>query len=220
MHLALPTRPGGPCASWLNQAVFGLDRWLRDRQGIYECSNEDYCLFRIQSISAERTLTLSDGTTIAKGNSLLGLHLWNEHIPALTHKGPTIAWAHQIDRAFNLSMRDLARYLAATPGLDDVIAIRADLRLGDAGYNAKLARITAHYGFEAPRREHDSAGRLHRFRENILIFMLLLASNPAAIRLPALPREHNIAYLSLAALDRRYAADIIPRAQKGRDRPC
>jgi len=220
LHLALPSRPSGPRVSWLEQVVFGLDRWLRRRQGVYEYSSDDHCLFRIRRTSAEKPLTLSEGTTISKGDPVLDLHLWNEHMPALTQHRPTIAWAHQIDHAFNLSMHDLARYLEMTPELDDVVAIRADLRLGAAAYNAKLARITAHYGFEAPRTERDSAGRLHRFGENILIFLLLLASNPGAIRLPALSREHNFAYLSRVALDRRYAADITPQARKGRDRPC
>ena len=206
MHLALPNGPSSARARWLQHAVFGLDRWLRRRQGIYEYSADDSCLFRIQRAQAETRLTLSDGTMIAGGDPILALHFWNEHMPALARSGPTIAWARHIERAFDLSLRDLARYLASDPQVYDVIAIRADLRLGAADYNDKLARITAHFGFEAVRTECDSASMLHRFGESILIFLLLLASNPGAVRLPALSREHKLAYLSRAALERRYAA--------------
>lgn len=215
MHLALPNRPSGVHARWLEQGVFGLDRWLRRHQGIYEYCSDDHCLFRIQRAKATTHLTLSDATTIAEGDPILALHLWNEHMPAMPHSGPTIAWAHQIDRAFDLSLRDLARYLATDSQVHDVVAIRADLRLGAANFNAKLARITAHYGFEALRTERDSAGALHRLGESILIFLLLLAANPAAIRLPTLSREHKLAYLSRAMLERRYAFDLDSQVRKG-----
>lgn len=220
MHLALPNRPSSLSSRWLEQAVFGLDRWLRRREGIYEYSHDDHCLFRIQRAKSNTRLTLSDGTTIAEGDPIIALHLWNEHMPAMPRSGPTIAWAHQIDRAFDLSLRELARYLATDPQVRDVVAIRADLRLGAADFNVKLARITAHFGFEALRTEPDSAGALHRLGEGILIFLLLLAANPAAIRRPALSREHKLAYLSRAMLERRYASVDNSQARKGHNRPC
>lgn len=217
MQRSLATQHLYDPGTWLGHVVFGLDRRLRRRQGIYEYSADDRCLFRIQRARAETRLTLSDGTTIAQGDPILDLHFWNEHMPAMARSGPTIAWARQIERAFDLSLRDLARYLASDPQVHDVIAIRADLRLGAAAYNAKLARITTHFGFEAARTERDSASMLHRFGESILIFLLLLASNPGAIRLPALSREHKLAYLSRAALERRYAAGLDSPARKGRE---
>ena len=42
-----------------------------------------------------------------------------------------------------------------------------------------------------------------------------MASNPAALRLPALSREHKLAYLSRATLQRRYATELTPMCGKG-----
>jgi hypothetical protein len=220
LHSAPSTQLTGTTSQWLEHAVFGLDRWLRRRQGVYEYTADAACLFRIQRVSAQGYLTLCDGTRIARGDHILALHLWNEHMPAMAPNGPTFAWGRQINRALDLSLRDLALYLAAEPLLDDVVAIRADLWLGTAGHNAKLARIMAHYGFEAPGPEIDSSGPIHRFGENILIFLLVMAANPAAIRVPALSRHHKLVYLSRAALERRYAASENSHAPTGGGRLC
>jgi hypothetical protein len=220
LHPAPSTQPIGATSQWLEYAVFGLDRWLRRRQGVYEYTAADACLFRVQRISAQENLTLCDGTRIDRGNRILALHLWNEHMPAMAPSGPTFAWARQISRALDRSLRDLARYLAAEPALDDVAAIRADLWLGNADHNTKLARIMAHYGFEAPGTEIDSPGPIYRFGENILIFLLVMAANPAAIRVPALSRQHKRVYLSRRALERRYAACVNSHARAGGGRLC
>lgn len=203
---------------WLEYAVFGLDRWLRRRQGVYEyCTHQD-CLFRIQRAHADEAVILSDGTRIVAGAPLLVLHLWNEHMPVIAQNGATIAWARTISRAIDRSLRDLARYLANEPALDDVVALRADMRLGAADDIAQLVRIAKHYGFEEPRAAHDHEGTLHRFGDNILIFLLVMATNPAAIRVPSLSRDYKPVYLSRAALERRYGGDAGRRARDGR--PC
>lgn len=220
MHPPSSTQAIAATSQWLEYAVFGLDRWLRRRHGVYEYTADDNCLFRIQRVNAEMRLVLHDGARIARGDHLLALHLWNEHMPVMAPGGPTIAWARQINRALDLSLRELAGYLAAEPMLDDVVAIRADLRLGPADYNAKLARIMAHYGFEQPSTELDSSGAIHRFGENILIFLLVMAANPAAIRLPALSREHKLIYLSRGALERRYAVCVNSLPGSGVGRLC
>jgi hypothetical protein len=59
-----------------------------------------------------------------------------------------------------------------------------------------------------------------RFGESIRIFLLVMASDPAAIRMPALSREHKYVYLSRAALERRYAANIHSSMCGGRGRSC
>ncbi len=69
-------------------------------------------------------------------------------------------------------------------------------------------RLSARYGFE-PAAEpvpagYWHAGGLHRIGENILIFMLVLATNPVAAGPPVLRRDRKLVYLSRAALERRY----------------
>lgn len=217
MNFALPTQPTKATAPWLEHAVFGLDRWLRRWHGVYEYTADANCLFRIQRAKAEEHLTLSDGTRVASGDPILMLHLWNEHIPIIPQCGATIGWARQLSRGIDISLQHLARYLAAEPLLEDVVAIRADMRLGAGD---QLARISAHFGFERASREIESTGTLHRFGENILIFMLVMAANPAAIRLPVLWCDRQLVYLSRRALERRYAACVNSPPGTGGGRLC
>ena len=203
-HFGQPVFPG----YWLENAVFGLDRWLRRRQGVFEYTDDPACIFRIQHARAEQPLALSGGARIEPGMPILNLHLWNEHIPLMGPEGATVGWAHHLSRAVPASLRQLAAYLDADPGLDDIAALRADMRLGPPEKSPQLVRLMGRYGFEPAaetvRAGYWRSGSLHHLGENILIFLLLLATNPVAVGTPVLRRDHKLVYLSRAALVRRY----------------
>jgi hypothetical protein len=203
-HFGQPVLPG----DWLENAVFGLDRWLRRRQGVFEYTDDPTCIFRIQCVQAEEPLTLSGGARIEPGTPILNLHLWNEHIPLMGSEGATVGWARHLSRAVQSSLQQLAAYLDGNPSLCDIAALRADMRLGTAERSAQLIRLMSHYGFEPAaeviRLGYWRSSGLHRFGENILIFLLILATNPVAVGTPVLRRDHKLVYLSRAALKRRY----------------
>jgi hypothetical protein len=205
------SHPVGYANPWLESAVFGLDRWLRRRQGVFEYTGNPSCIFRIQRAQADECLTLSDGTEIAPGDTILNLHLWNEHMPPMGTDGATVSWARELCHRIEVSMLELARYLAECPELDDIKGVRGDMRLGTAEQSAQLARLAARYGFEAIAEavgaDNFSSGSLHRLGENILIFLLVLATNPVAVGAPVLRRDHKLVYLSRSALTRRYGRD-------------
>lgn len=193
---------------WLENAVFGLDRWLQRRQGVFEYTDDPGCIFRIQLAQAREPLTLSGDARIEPGMPLLNLHLWNEHVPLMGPDGATVAWASHLSRAIQSSLRMLAGYLNDNRDLDDIVALRAAMGLGTAERGAQLERLMGRYGFE-PAAEviHLGpwrSGSLHRFGENILIFLLVLATNPVAVGTPVLRRDRKLVYLSRAALERRY----------------
>ena len=187
----------------LEHAVYGLDRWLRRLQGVYEYTANPICLFRINRGEADQTLTLSDGTRIRPGVPILNLHLWNEHMPPMPRDGATVAWARQTNRAVGTSLRELARWLAGQPDLADIAALRADMRLATGAHSRQLMRIATHLGFESTAFRAET-GSLRQLGENILMYLLVLAANPAAIRTDVLRRDHALFYLSRAALERRY----------------
>ncbi|HZD91909.1 MAG TPA: hypothetical protein VE224_17550 [Pseudolabrys sp.] len=193
---------------WLENAVYGLDRWLQRRQGVFEYSEDPACIFRIQRSQAEERVTLSGGVHIEPGDPVLNLHMWNEHIPLMGQEGASVAWARTTSRSIRKSLAQLTDYLNANPEFRDIAALRGDMRLGTPEQSAQLSRLAAHYGFEAagePVTAGDSrAGGLHHIGENILIFMLVLATNPVAVGAPVLRRGHKLVYLSRAALERRY----------------
>jgi hypothetical protein len=187
------------------QWVFSLDRWLRRWHGVYEFTAHRECLFRAERCLAEAALSLSDGVRVRRGDPLLRVHLWNEHMPPMGQKGPTVAWARRASRAIETSLRELARHLAQCSDLDAVVAICADMRLATAQQSAQLARIVSRYGFEAAK--DSRAGRpgfLRLIGENILMVLLVLATNPIAFRAEILRRGHARVIISRAKLLRLY----------------
>jgi hypothetical protein len=198
---------GTSSGAWVEQAVFGLDRWLRQRQGVYEYSDDALCIFRAQRGRADCAFTLSDGTHIRPGEPVLNLHLWNEHVPPMGQSTVDMAWAREFTRRVELSLRALARHLRWNRSLDGIVAIRGDMRLGTAEQSGQLARLAGRYGFEPAGNGGFDLGltTLQRLAENIFICMLVLATNPVALRAPVLRRHHKLVYLSRAVLETRYA---------------
>jgi hypothetical protein len=192
-------------AAWVEHAVLSIDRRLRRRYGIYEYSTHAECLFRIERAQADQTLMLSDGTQVWFGDPILKLHLWNEHMPPIGPNGPSVAWGRQARRAAENSLRLLASYVRQMNELDDVVAVRADMRLGPASKHPQIARIMGRFGFEAVAGDAPAKmGTLRTIGTNIMMFMLVLATNPVALRGSVLLRGPQRLFLSRAALERRH----------------
>lgn len=191
---------------WLEAMVAALDERLRQRQGVFEFSRNPDCLFRIQVVPAVADLILSDGVRIRAGDRLIGLHLWNEQIPAFPANGPTLAWAHRIQHAFDVSLLELARFLAGRSDLDDVAALCGNMGLGTTERSGQARRLVERFGFEqiAVQQVPSLATQLHWFGENILIAMMILARNAAALRADALWRDRTLVFLSRRKLQDRY----------------
>jgi len=190
---------------WLESAVFTLDRWLRSRNGIYEFTDDPQCLFRIDVAEADHSFALADGTLVHAGDPIVRLHLWNEHFPPMGRGGPSMAWARQVSRALHASLRALAQYLQQQSVLDDVVALAGEMHLASVEQSAQLARILARYGFEMLRDdEGERLSAVHRFGRWILIFLLVAATNPVALRSTVLRRYRRRVVLSRLALARRY----------------
>ena len=191
----------GAASAWLERAVFSLDRILRWRLGVYEFSTRPECVFRIGTGHAEQSWKLPEGTEIRAGDDIIELHLWNEHMPAMGPHGPTVAWARQVNRAIASSLSELARYIEQRPELHQVVAICGDMHLGSKQRRAQLERIVARYGFLTVE-TCARPGALHRLGKTILIILLVLATNPAALRNTILRRYHTRLLLPRSALAR------------------
>jgi len=172
---------------WLEALVRALDDRLRLRQGVFEYTGNPDCLFRIQIIAASDDLILSDGVAVRAGDRLINLH-WNEQFPRFPEDGPTLRWAR----------RDF----------DDVVAICGNMAFGSAERSAQLARWVGCFGFErvATPNSQSLTQQLHRFGENILISMMVLARNAAALRADTLRRDRLLVVSSRQKLQRRYGS--------------
>jgi len=197
---------------WLEAMVSALDDRLRLRHGVIEYTNSPECLFRIQLVTSNENYVLSDGTRIRPGGRIANLHVWNEQFPCFAGKGPTLAWARRVSHAFDLSLRELAGFLEARRELDDVIALCANMSLEPAERSAQLVRFVNRFGFEqiAGASSRSFRQRVHWLGENILISMMVLARNAAALRVDTLRRDRTLVFLSRRELRRRYG---FPRDQ-------
>src|SRR6516165_7766565 len=171
---------------WLEAMVAALDDRLRLRHGVIEYTHSSDCLFRIQFVASSENYVLSDGTCIRPGDRVAHLHVWNEQFPCFAGKGPTLAWARRVNQAFESSLRQLADFLD--------------------GRSAQLARFVSRYGFErvAAASSRSLRQQMRWFGENILISIIVLVRNAAALRADTLRRDRTLAFLSRRELRRRY----------------
>ena len=185
--------------------IFGLDRQLRRHYGIYEYTAHRDCLLRAERCRADERIALGDGTRVEIGDALLRLHLWNEHMPPMGAHGPSMAWARRIERCMDLSLGELARYLAQAAESRAVTAVCAQMHLASARQSLQLSRILGRFGFETlPRPPPEHGHALRRFGENFLVVMLVMATNPISLRTGVLRRGCVRVAISREALLRRY----------------
>ena len=191
---------------WLEAVVAALDDRLRLRHRVIEYTSSRECLFRIQLVTSHEDYVLSDGTCVRAGDRLVKLHVWNEQFPCFTGNGPTFAWARRVNHAFDLSLRELAGFLDDRHDLNDVVAICANMSLEPAERSGQLVRFVSRFGFEsiAAASSRSFRQRMHWFGENILISMMVLARNAAALRVDTLRRDRTLVFLSRRELRRRY----------------
>jgi YkoP-like protein len=194
---------------WLVEALSAFDNRLRRRQAVFEYTHDPACIFRIDVTRASREVTLRDGTTVRHGDRVVRLHFWNEQIPTLPEDGATIAWARRMQRAIGRSLDELGHYLAAQPDLADIAVICGHVPSGTKSQSGQIARIMAYYGFETIPETGPLplAERLHRFGENILISLIVLAHNAGALRSDTLARVRVPIFLSRRALDHEFTAE-------------
>lgn len=191
---------------WLEAVVAALDDRLRLRHRVIEYTSSPECMFRIQLVRSEEDYVLSDGTCVRAGDRLVNLHVWNEQFPCFTGKGPTLAWARRVNHAFELSLRELAGFLESRSEFDDIVAICANMSLEPAERSGQLVRFVRRFGFEpiAAASSRSFRQQMHWFGENILISMMVLARNAAALRADILRRDRTLVFLSRRELRRRH----------------
>jgi hypothetical protein len=205
---------------WLGAIIERIDMRLRARGGVYEYSASPDCVFRIQNVASREALVLSDGTQVRPGEPIINLHLWNEQLPIVPKQGATLAWARQMSRAVELSLRELALYVAAHYDLNTVVAVRANISLGSAEQSEQIARIVARYGLEraGPAHRRSIPEHLHCFGENVLISLMVIARNKAAFRAGSLRRNRTPVYMSRRKLESRFGSPTEPDRWKGQAR--
>lgn len=188
----------------LGKAVFGLDRHLQRRLGVFCYTFDPRCVFRISFAKLEQSITLTNGHYLDADSALVDLHLWNEQLPVLSMKTSPIAWGVQMSRALAHSLQLLSRYLFSRCDCDGIAAVRADMAFATPEETEQLLRICGRYGFRPSREGENLASAAHRYGENILISMMVLARNARALRPSSIRRGRVRVFLTRDELDDRF----------------
>ena len=173
---------------------------------VYSSTPTSRTVFRIRFNRLRTEVVLSDGTVGRRGDRVVELHLWNERIPAVPAKGPSLAWGRQFNRCFAESLRELAQFLMSEPELRNITIVRANMSVGSKAQSDSLYGIVSRHGFEV---FPDDVGlslpvHVRRFGENILYWLLTLVCNLAAARSNKFWRTRSWIYLSRRVLERKY----------------
>ena len=191
----------------LRRAISGLDGYLTYCCGVKPFASDERCLLRYATIPSPGDFRLTDGTGLKRGDLVIDLHLWNEHIPPVPKRGPDLAWARLVAQSMKHSLTLLSDAVEANPDLRGARAIRARTNfVGWGGQSESMSRLIGRFGFEdvdegtasMPERVHDAF-------ENILIGALTWTHNPEALRRDKLIRQRRPVWMSVDVLRRRQA---------------
>lgn len=197
--------PGRQRHDLFSRAVRALDRFLRRRQGIFEYSNADDCLFRVSIGVCDHALQLADGTQLSPGDAVCDLHLFNDHVPPIGPQGAGVAWAGQMQRGLRSSLKTLAAALEIDRRFDDVKAFRAQSVIVASRGIEQMQRFASRLHFDLLDDDRRSAWkRVHDMGENILVWALVRTYNPGALGNARLMRTRRWLFMSRQTLIKCY----------------
>ena len=158
-----------------------FDRFLRRAFGVFEFTDDPECIFRLQLTKARHDITLSDGTVVSKGDPVLGLHFWNEHLPPIGPEGSDLAWGVRTARMMVSSLRAIVAWVRDHPELADRQIIGGATVLIESGATGGSARLIRRLGFDIfPFK--NVLGRFGEVWENLYTWWLMWAYNKASLR--------------------------------------
>jgi hypothetical protein len=156
-----------------------IDSILRNRNGVYEFTDDTECIFRIQLRQAAREVNIQ-GQKISKGDPLLGIHIWNEHMPKLPPDGADLQWALQSHRLLNHSFRLIAREMQSDEKYASMRALYGTSALLSFNDHIGGMRMMQRFGFTVlpylPTR-----GRFGLFWQNFFSWWMMYTYNEVSL---------------------------------------
>lgn len=167
----------GRSFGWVVEQTDGV---LRRLSGVTEFEADRDGLLRIELRCARQEAVLSDGTRIRPGDTMIELHIWNEHFPPFPERRSDFRWVAQIQHQMRSSLSRLAGYVRREPELSDVRGLRMRPPLSDRRPINALARLLLSSGFEQTR-PVPANNPVLRFLDNIWAWLLTWEYNPRAL---------------------------------------
>ncbi|HEX9012717.1 MAG TPA: hypothetical protein VF813_04345 [Anaerolineaceae bacterium] len=188
----------------LKTVLRGFDNSLCWLRGVFSFDNDPECILRVQAESATHDVTLP-GETLRKGERIIHLHLWNEHLPVMPPGGDDLAWAARTWRLFVRSLQRLALQIPRDPRLAGARAVGASSALFTLrGGPSSGARLMEKIGFQVTP-YYRPWGGFGEWIENTYSWWLMWAYNPGSMRSRDYQRiERTEIWMSAAELVRRF----------------
>jgi hypothetical protein len=157
-----------------------FDNWLCDRYGIFTFCQERDCILKLQYTLAPHPFQ-SGGSAIAKGDPVLELHLWNEHLPIVPPGGADMVWATKTLRLFRYSLSLAAHYAREDSRFQPVHAVVGVTTILNPPDGSNTSHPMERFGFKVTR-YRSPLGRFGEFWENFYAWWLVWAYNPPSAR--------------------------------------
>jgi hypothetical protein len=165
----------------MRAVIVWFDGLLRRLSGVFQFTDDPRCIFRLQLTNTRHDVRLSDGTVVRKGDPVLGLHFWNEHLPPIGPEGSDVAWGARAARMTHSSLGAIASWLQDHPELADRQVIGGTTVLIESCLTGGTARLIRRLGFDIFPFE-SVLGRFGEFWENLYTWGLMWAYNRASLR--------------------------------------
>lgn len=147
---------------------------------IYEIPDDPECLLRLERTQARHPFQ-NGSFVVAKGDPIMGLHVWNARIPPLQPSGSGLSWATQTLHRFTHSLRLAAAEVQKNPLFRDVCAVYGATALFTPQKGSSGVHPMQRFGFFVqPFR--NKLGPLGEFLENIFSYGIMWTYNPASVR--------------------------------------
>lgn len=163
---------------WGVLGVRALDFTLRRCLGVHEFSNRADCILRVSTSRCRSEFQLADGTGLKRGDLLLELHFWNEHLAGCGGNGEEFRWALCIEKRIRLSLMLLADHTAKLQAVDDYKAVHARLTISLEGADRVIRRL----GFTTNYPVRSTSQMTHDRLKILLIWLLTWAFHPHGVR--------------------------------------
>lgn len=160
--------------------IIKFDQLLSNFLGVKIFTDNSSCILRYRIIKNKRYISLPNDT-ISKGEFIVELHLWNEHIPIVPEEGVSLFWGENFKNLFFYSFGELIDFLEKTPYKE------VDWFFGEICFfykdHKKVVRFLKRLGFIVYPVEASSIfQKFYIFLQNIYSFFLIYAYNPNSLR--------------------------------------
>jgi hypothetical protein len=147
---------------------------------IFRFTDAEDCLLRLQITTARNQVHLPRHCVQA-GETVLAIHLWNEHVPPLARGGSDLAWAARTGRLFLQSLHAAGKYVCGHPELAGLPAVCGATAVFSPFQRSGGSELMRRLGFTVlPYR--GPLGRFGEFWENFYSWWIIWAYNPAGLR--------------------------------------